>query len=408
MQRSFIENGRWWGDNMGLLKHTSAKTKLAVYEIKKESKRGKYFVNPNCDFYKLTKSIIIRGFDKLPKGFSTDGFGFVSPAGSYLKSALQEGFGENIKLIISKSSVSKFNKQKKELILNHDDYLKILEPLKTIRTERNIKSNEHVRNVLHQLFPRNFKSTKAVKTLYSYEQDKISKIIGEDESILKEISKKDVDSIIRLYSLLEKDSKSEFKYIELHDKNKRKNEKAFLQAVVKEYENRLKKVSLSESDWQRFLRKYILLFNTSYVNAVEKMNVDLRGKYPDFMLVNVYGYIDIYEIKKPSTNLLKHDESRDNYYWDTEVAKAISQTEKYIQMLTKKDKDVRDIIKERHQIDVKIVRPRGYIIVGQSSQFENSKMEDDFRLLAGSLKNVDVILYDELLGSLKNLVKRLK
>lgn len=77
-------------------------------------------------------------------------------------------------------------------------------------------------------------------------------------------------------------------------------------------------------------------------------------------------------------------------------------------MLTKKDKDVRDIIKERHQIDVKIVRPRGYIIVGQSSQFENSKMEDDFRLLAGSLKNVDVILYDELLGSLKNLVKRLK
>lgn len=77
-------------------------------------------------------------------------------------------------------------------------------------------------------------------------------------------------------------------------------------------------------------------------------------------------------------------------------------------MLTKKDKDVRDIIKDRHQIDVKIVRPRGYIIVGQSSQFENSKMEDDFRLLAGSLKNVDVILYDELLGSLKNLVKRLK
>jgi len=74
----------------------------------------------------------------------------------------------------------------------------------------------------------------------------------------------------------------------------------------------------------------------------------------------------------------------------------------------KKDKDVRDIIKDRHQIDVKIVRPRGYIIVGQSSQFENSKMEDDFRLLAGSLKNVDVILYDELLGSLKNLVKRLK
>ena len=96
---------------------------------------------------------------------------------------------------------------------------------------------------------------------------------------------------------------------------------------------------------------------------------------------------DIFEIKKPSTNLLKHDESRDNYFWDTETAKAIVQVEKYIQMLIKKDKDVKDIIKEKHGLDVKVVRPKGHIIVGQSSQLSSSKMEDDFRLLSGSLKN---------------------
>jgi len=392
---------------MSIIQHTSLKTKLLVYEINKNSKRGVYHVNPNCDFYKLTKRVSLRGFDKLPKGFSTDGYGFVSPAGTFLTSSLQSSFGENIKIIISKNSKSSFNKQKKELTINHNDYLSILEPLRMIRTERNLKSNEHVAYILHQLFPRKYKSTKEVKTIYSYENDKISKIIGEDESILKELSKKDIDTIVRINSLLEKDAKSEFKYIELQDKNKKKNEKVFLQTVVKEYEKRLLK-NLTESDWQIFLRKYILLFNTSYVNNIEKLNVDLRGRYPDFMLVNVYGYIDIYEIKRPSTNLLKHDDSRDNYYWDTEVAKAITQTEKYIQMLIKKDKDVKEIIKEKHQLEVKIVRPRGYIIVGQSSQFENSKMEDDFRLLASSLKNVDVILYDELLGSLKNLVKRLK
>jgi len=34
-------------------------------------------------------------------------------------------------------------------------------------------------------------------------------------------------------------------------------------------------------------------------------------------------------------------------------------------------------------------------------------MEDDFRLLSGALKNVDIVLYDELLGGLKNLTARL-
>ena len=72
----------------------------------------------------------------------------------------------------------------------------------------------------------------------------------------------------------------------------------------------LKKPNTSESAWQQFLQNYILLFNTAYVGVLEKMSVMLQGKYPDFMLLeNVYNYIDIFEIKKPSTNLLKKDES---------------------------------------------------------------------------------------------------
>jgi CRISPR/Cas system-associated protein Cas5 (RAMP superfamily) len=364
-------------------------------------------VDPTCTLFKITQRIQLHGFRKLPKGLSTDGYGFASPAGTFLTSAIEDYFGTSLRIVLSKSKKSSFDSKKKLLAINHDDYLRILDPLRTFRTERNLKSTQHVAFVLHDLFPRRVKNVDKVKSIYTYEEDKISKILGGDSSIISQLSKKDIQTISEMGALLDKEKNTEFKYIDFHDKSKRKNERAFLETIVKEYEKRLTQ-QLSEGDWQIFFRKYILLFNTSYVKAIEKLNVDLRGKYPDFMLIDVFGYIDIFEIKKPSTNLLKHDDSRDNYFWDTETSKAIIQVEKYIQMLIKKDKDVKEIIKEKHGLEVKVVRPKGHIIVGQSSQFSASKMEDDFRLLSGALKNSDIVMYDELLNNLRNTIARLR
>lgn len=241
-------------------------------------------------------------------------------------------------------------------------------------------------------------------SIYSYEENKISKILGSAGDVFKKLSKADIEAIAGVYSQIAEESKADFSSISIAEESKRRNERVYLQTVVDEFEKRLSNKVLSESDWQRFLQRYILLFNTSYVSSIEKLSVDLRGKYPDFMLANVYGYLDIYEIKKPTTNLLKHDDGRDNYYWDAEIARATIQTEKYIQMLIKQGLEVRDFIKEKYGVDVKVIRPRGFIVAGKSDQFENTKMNDDFRLLASALKNVDIVLYDELLGNLKNLL----
>ncbi len=393
-----------------IIEYKSIKTGELVYKIDKEKLKGEYFVNNECDFHNLCSNIILNGFKKLPKGFSTDGYGFASPASSYLKNELLETFGNNIKIELNtngKSSARKLKNQYK-IIFNHDDYLVILEKLRTIRAERNLKSNEAVANFLSEIFPKYYKRGKKIKTIYTYEKDKLTKIINKNPDILKELSKADIDTIVDIFSKLEKQKTKEFSKISIQNQSRKRNERVYLQTVLKEFDNRLKKYNDSESKWQSFLQKYILLFNTSYIKSIEKLNIDLRGKYPDFLLVNVFGYLDIFEIKKPTTNLLKHDDSRDNYFWDTELSKAISQTEKYIQMLTKKELDVKDIIKEKHKIDVKIIRPRGYIVAGTSKQLKNKKMEDDFRLLSVSLKNVDIILYDEFKNSLKNLLARLK
>lgn len=390
--------------------HTSQKTKKKVYEFDERSLNGAYFVYPDCSFYELCQQIKFSGFPTLPKGFSRDGYGFASPAGTFLTDGLTNLFGKGIGLHIAKTKHTEARRSgtKWQVTLNHADYLRVLDPLRDIRRERNLKSNAHVAHVLGEIFPKQAKKTKEVPSIYSYEENKISKILGSAGDVFKKLSKADIEAIAGVYSQIAEESKADFSSISIAEESKRRNERVYLQTVVDEFEKRLSNKVLSESDWQRFLQRYILLFNTSYVSSIEKLSVDLRGKYPDFMLANVYGYLDIYEIKKPTTNLLKHDDGRDNYYWDAEIARAIIQTEKYIQMLIKQGLEVRDFIKEKYGVDVKVIRPRGFIVAGKSDQFENTKMNDDFRLLASALKNVDIVLYDELLGNLKNLLSRLK
>lgn len=75
------------------------------------------------------------------------------------------------------------------------------------------------------------------------------------------------------------------------------------------------------------------------------MNIAIGNtKFPDFALVTHDNYLDILEIKKPDTPLLKPDNSRNNFYWDSEPAKAIIQIENYISGITEHGDAVRSYI----------------------------------------------------------------
>ena len=164
--------------------------------------------------------------------------------------------------------------------------------------------------------------------------------------------------------------------------------------------------SKSESWWQTFIRSNILLIQQGYIMAIEKMNTAIGGtKYPDFSLVTHDSYLDILEIKKPNTGVLKHDEGRNNYYWDPEVSRAIIQVENYISMVTEHATDVRSYILDTYKIDLKVVRPRGIILVGDARSLIEQKQKDDLRLLSQGLKNITVVTYDELLTRLKNYIE---
>ena len=179
----------------------------------------------------------------------------------------------------------------------------------------------------------------------------------------------------------------------------------YLERLVKEFDDQIGK-GHDESWWQIYFAKNILFFQDSYIRRIEKLNVIVAGtQFPDFLVVTSDGYLDILEIKKPDTSLLREDGSRHNFYWSPDVAKAISQVENYIDRVTKHSDAIRNKLRDDHKIDLRIIKPRGLVIGGRATQFAgSSKMADDFRLLNEGLKNVEIVPYDELSQRLKNTI----
>ena len=182
-----------------------------------------------------------------------------------------------------------------------------------------------------------------------------------------------------------------------------------LKELATDLEKALEGSTYSEGWWQTYIKRNILIIQQGYISAIEKMNVAIGvTKYPDFMLVTHDNYLDILEIKKPNTQLLKHDVGRKNYYWDPELAKAIIQVENYIEFVQHQADVVRNYIRDTHGIELKVVRPRGIILAGDTRKFSSQKERDDFRLLCQSTKNIVFVTYDELLSRLQNYIKVLE
>ena len=388
----------------------NSKTGDIVYKINKDDKIIEYFLLEKAPQRRFIVSIKFEGFDRLPAGFYKSGFGLTSK-GYYILDKLYKRFNKQIELIVSSSKKSKIYKLKTKLkiVMNYDELFRTLLRLREINQERNTLIGESIQTFLHRLFPNRFKAA-IKKDEASYKPNEFSRILNKD-NIMDNLSESDIRKMseffpffIRHYSDRLKGKK---KLLEI-SKKKNITEIIYLENIIKEYRRKLSAKIHTEKGWQDFLRKYILFFHLNYVDIIEKQNISLEEKYPDFMLIDVYNYLDIYEIKKPDTNLLKMDKSRGNYYWDTELSKAISQVENYIEHINKNSLAFRDAIRKKRKIDIRVVKPRGFIIAGQRNQLENETMEDNFRLLNKALKNVEVILYDELLDNLENFLARLK
>jgi len=251
---------------------------------------------------------------------------------------------------------------------------------------------------LSKIFPKHFESPDQ----NVYVKNTISKALS-IEGIVEQLSLQDIKEIAKIIpSLIDKSASLKKtvldKMLFIDIKNKVNTIK--LTAIISEYEKLLGKKTQNEAEWQDFFRSNMLFFNSSYLDLIEKKNISIKVSIPDFLLIDQFQFVDIFEIKRPDFECLKYDKSHDNYYWSEEASKAISQVEKYIFEMENNANALINAFKEEG-VELKIIRPRGFVLISKRSTLINAKCIKSFRVLSSALKNVQVVLYDDFLESIK-------
>lgn len=352
----------------------------------------------------------VEGLGKIPKIISKDG---TFSGGKNLLDTISSKFGDDgyVVKISNKqktSSIKKISKKAHITLLVKD----IKRFKKDIWDESASVKNDLANKLLAKNFPKYFSST-----TFLYKAGTIERVVPEDCNISLNLG--DKERIRKLYSkaivqglasknITSKDIAHEKAIFQL----------STLVAYADDLERRIKK-SIStkkkdEADWQIYIKEHITNLKEEYIQKIEKLNIGGidRNSIPDFFLLTQDNFIDVQEIKTPNTLLVNYDKSHDNYYFSAEVSKAIAQAEKYIEQVVRRSAEIENYLSKTFKMPFGVVRPGALILVGSEDsllkQNNPDKAKADFRRLRGSLKDVKIITYTELLSGLRNRIGILK
>lgn len=191
------------------------------------------------------------------------------------------------------------------------------------------------------------------------------------------------------------------------------NNKKQIKSFSRKYLN--KERGTLESVWQLYFEKYLRMFFMGYKSFYPQTTFASMEGYekesrPDFLAVDLYNNIDIIEIKHHRTKLFRKENNRDSYYPSHDLNKSVFQLNKYLDLTSNlintnqiQDKYIRNLIENN-----KIYRPRGILIISSKDFITSSntsdsitaRLEKEIKKLKTTYKNIEIILFDELIDSL--------
>lgn len=147
----------------------------------------------------------------------------------------------------------------------------------------------------------------------------------------------------------------------------------------------------NEQIYQEWCLKHSWAFGSSYLLADEVRNISPTDKL-DLLLPKVLsGYRDIVELKRPNMKVLIYDDTHRNFYFSSEVSKALGQVQRYMDVFQEVAKNgLRDYP------EVVSYFPRTMIVIGRSNKWS----ESEFKALHGlnsRLIGISIMTYDQLL-----------
>lgn len=377
-----------------------------------------FYANNGKQKYNKIEKIIYEDIpDPLPSGFLKNvntGYGFTKELAPLLY-LLQDKYPNVDTVLVSLTKQSDINGN--EVVFNLTDLANARPQIKGLQDRHKSEVESAAQNLLADYIPASF-----TKIQTAYAKGQLKQFMSSFKVKSANLSKEDLDEIVKIISTLPKD----------HDliktkkilATKAKLDKVFIEDIIDQYKVLLKQKSDTkrlEGKWQDFFRENILHLNFGYLERFEKNRIqgDISDDIPDFILANTYNYLDVFEIKTHVTQLLSYDTGRKNFYWTSNASQAIIQAENYIDSIIKNEYKLSKNIIDEYGLNVDAVRPTVYIVAssydwlaGENTRAKYKgllwrKVRNDFRRLTNSLKNIKFILYDELLLTFENTLKKL-
>lgn len=165
----------------------------------------------------------------------------------------------------------------------------------------------------------------------------------------------------------------------------------------------------NERRWQTFFAEnpFILSFAFGYPFILVQNQASVGGrklsgvgeKIADFLMKNsATNNVAIFEIKRPSTKLLRAKEYRSGVYGPSkELAESITQVLDQRYQMTRNFPEIKD---SSRQYDIESFSVHACLIAGMTPDDHPDKVKS-FELFRGSLRDVDVITFDELFRRVK-------
>ena len=279
-----------------------------------------YFKKKIANTYKIRKIDFI-GFSEPPKGLNLYGTGggfnmrqSNKVGGTQFLAAIENKYHKQLNLtVFSNGNGAKSFKILKKSISIFISFENFLEILRDLGYEIKTNRDGVVMKKLANIFPQELSSDQ--------QNDNAGTKLGEiNINALDEIGHEAVADFIKRYITLNSENDEVLK--KLQTNLVLQGQKKTLDQVIAKFEARLGDDSLDEKDWQKFLHEEVFYFLTNYVESIRETNVSFgmageRERKPDFVWIDLYGFLDVFEIKTPQTEILakRIDDSHDNYFF---------------------------------------------------------------------------------------------
>jgi len=149
---------------------------------------------------------------------------------------------------------------------------------------------------------------------------------------------------------------------------------------------------VKEQVYQKWCEKYSWVFGSCYLTSDQVRSISARDNI-DLLLPTVFSrFRDIIELKRPDMEVLNHDNNHQNFYFSSEVSKAIGQCKRYIRVF--REQATNGLMDNKEII---ACEPKAIIVIGRSIDWEDDKVQA-LHELNSELHNISIITYDELLA----------